>query len=330
MNRVIKTVFDGCARLRGPSLLSVLLLLVVLGLAGCAPGYVVRAAYEEAKILWRRQPIETLLTRDGLDEHTRAKLEIVLAARAYARDELGLEVGGSYNTYSYVDRAVLSYLLTAVPQTDFEPYTWWFLFVGSVPYKGFFDEGDAAAEAASLEAQGYDTNVRPVTAFSTLGWFDDPLLASLLQLDRVSLVDVIFHELFHNTFFLSGAVDFNESFANFVGKRGAIQFFESRYGRDSLQAQRARRAWQEELEFSASIQALVDCLTRLYETDRSQSEKLRLRTEIFSDAQAEWERKTRERPDHRHRDFSHRALNNAVITVELKLTIRFCRFKRLT
>lgn len=314
---------------RGFRFAAVGLLAAALCFAGCSPEYVVRAAYEEAKILWRRRPIETLLEQNGLDAEARKKLEMVLAVRAFARDELRLEVDGSYNTYSYVDRAVLSYLLTAVPQTELEPYTWWFLFLGSVPYKGFFDEEDASTEAATLEAQGYDTNLRPVAAFSTLGWFDDPLLASLLHLDDVSLADVIVHELLHNTFFLSGAVDFNESFANFVGKRGAIEFFEKQYGFGSREAQWARRTWQEELEFSVLIQALVTCLTRLYETDRARSDKLRLRSEIFAGAQAEWRRQTEGRPEHRHRDFSNRALNNAVILQQFLYLRNLLLFEQL-
>ena len=216
---------------------------LLLALCGCSPGYFVRAAYEEGRILWRRKPITTVLAEDGVAPDVRRKLEMVLELRDFAADELRLNVGGSYAAYSYVDRPVLLHVLTAVPKTSFEPYTWWFPFVGRVPYKGYFDRNDADKEAESLAAQGYDTNIRPAGAFSTLGWFDDPLLGRLLKLDRVSLADVVVHELLHNTLFVPRSVAFNESLANFVGKHGAIEFFVRRHGVQSPEATAARRAW---------------------------------------------------------------------------------------
>ena len=168
---------------------------LLLALCGCSPEYFVRAAYEEGRILWRRKPITTVLAEDGVAPDVRRKLEMVLELRDFAADELRLNVGGSYAAYSYIDRPVLLHVLTAVPKTSFEPYTWWFPFVGHVPYKGYFDRSDANKEADALAAQGHDTNIRPAGAFSTLGWFDDPLLGRLLKLDRVRLADVVLHEL---------------------------------------------------------------------------------------------------------------------------------------
>ena len=133
----------------------------LLLVCSCSPGYVIRAAYEEGKILWRRKPIAEVLLTEDLDPVLRAKFETVLDVREFAKAELGLRVGGSYASYSHVDRPVLSHLLTAVPKTDFQPYTWWFLFVGSVPYKGYFDRGDAAQAAQELEETGHDTTIRP-------------------------------------------------------------------------------------------------------------------------------------------------------------------------
>src|SRR5262250_187352 len=182
-------------------LLLLMVMLAVLGsvIEGCSPFYVIRAAYEEGKILWRREPIPEYLEKPDLTAETQDKLKLVLDVREYARDVLKLNVGGSYSSYSYVDRPDLTYILTAAPRTELRPYTWWFLIVGRVPYKGFFERADADAEARRLEAEGYDTTIRPSAAFSTLGWFDDPLLSHLLRYDKVVLSEIIFHELFHNT-----------------------------------------------------------------------------------------------------------------------------------
>ncbi len=297
--------------------LTAICLLFALLLSGCSPFYILRAAYEEGKILWRREPIESVLQRPDLDPETQEKLKVVLAVREYARDVLKFRVGGSYASYSYVDRRALSYVLTAAPKTDLNPYTWWFLFVGRVPYKGFFSEEAAKTEAESFHVQGYDTYIRTAPAFSTLGWFDDPLLAHLLKYDKVTLAQLIFHELFHNTLFISGAVDFNESLANFIGNRAAILFFRDRYGEGSSEHQRALQAWEDELEFSAFIAQVARSLRELYGRDVAQEEKLKLREEIFSRSKDEWSRRIASRPNHRFRAFGQQPVNNAVIAHHL-------------
>jgi len=142
------------------SLLSISLLSLFL-LSGCSPFYVMRAAYEESKILWRREPIERLLKTPDLEPEAREKFKLVLAVREYARDSLKLKVGGSYASYSYVDRPVLSYVLMAAPKTDLKPYTWWYFFVGRVPYKGLFSE-----EAAKAEAERFHARSTPPTSLS--------------------------------------------------------------------------------------------------------------------------------------------------------------------
>lgn len=282
-------------------------------LSGCSPGYVIRAAYEESKILWRRQPIAVVLQTEDLDPVLRKKYESVLDVREFAKDKLDLRVGGSYRTISYVDGPVLAHLLTAVPKADFQPYTWWFLFVGRVPYKGYFDRSDAEQEAQELEGRGYDTHIRPVGAFSTLGWFDDPLLEHLLRLHRVRLADVIIHELFHNTLFVSGSVEFNEALANFVGKRGAIKYFTDRYGSASPEAQMARQIWIDEQQFSRFLMRSIACLKEIYGQKVAEPEKLRRRAELFNAMQSEWRQEIASRTDHPHRTFGQKNLNNAVL-----------------
>ncbi len=303
--------------------------LLLLVLSGCSAEYYLRAAWEEGRILWRRTPIEAMLAGDALAPDVRRKLEMVLQVRDFARDELRLNVGGSYAAHSYVDRRVLLHVLTAVPKTSFEPHTWWFPFVGRVPYKGYFDRNDAQREADSLAAQGYDTNIRPAGAFSTLGWFDDPLLDHLLQLDRVTLADVVLHELLHNTLYVPGSVAFNESLANFVGKRGAIDFFTRRYGPQSPEAGAARRAWREEVEFSGLMMELVNCLRELYGGQLPEAEKLRRREQVFARSRRQWGEALQNRPDHRYAFFSQRPLDNAVILQSLLYVTDLAQFEEL-
>ena len=121
-----------------------LALLALVGVSGCSPAYVLRAGYEEAKILWRRQPIEEILARNDLDESVRDKLGLVLRARKFAEEDLGLRVGGSYGTFASVDADQIVHVVTAAQRFRLEPHTWWFPIVGRVPYKGFFSEAAAS------------------------------------------------------------------------------------------------------------------------------------------------------------------------------------------
>jgi predicted aminopeptidase len=192
---------------------------------GC---YLSRGAWEEAKILRRRQPIAELVADPRTPKDAREKLKVVLAAREYARDSLKLRTKDSFTTYSRLDHDTLVLVVSAAYRDTLKPYTWWFPIVGRVPYKGYFDFDAARRTAKDLAADGFDVYVRPSDAFSTLGFFNDPLLNTTLKGDSLGLANTVIHELTHNTYYASGQAPFNESFAMFVGARGAAAFFRSR------------------------------------------------------------------------------------------------------
>src|SRR5690606_18318309 len=172
-------------------------------------------------------------------------------------------VGDSYTTFSQLDSDTLALVLSAARKDRFEAHTWWFPIVGHVPYKGFFSERKARGEIEKLERKGYDTYLRPTSAFSTLGWFNDPLVSPLLRYDSVSLAATVIHEVFHNTLYLSAQATFNESLAEFVGSRGAIAFLCGRFGEGSPQCDTARGAWEDELLFGRFLSDLVADLEAL-------------------------------------------------------------------
>ncbi|HEU4631212.1 MAG TPA: aminopeptidase [Gemmatimonadaceae bacterium] len=237
-------------RRRLARLLAAVVVLGVVLLAATRTGrYLVRAAWEEGKILWHRRPIAALVADPATDAATRAKLRLVLQARAFAVDSVRLDAGESFTRYTALERDTLVVLVSAAARDRLRVHTWWFPVVGRVPYKGFFDVADARDEARRLEARGYDTYLRPSSAFSTLGWFNDPLLSTSLRADSLSLVDTVIHELLHNTFYAPGEAIFNESFANFVGARGAEWFFRSRG--DSASAREVARRWRDERRLGA-------------------------------------------------------------------------------
>jgi len=278
---------------------------LALSLAGCAAGYVVRAAYEEARLLWRRQPIDQLLARDALEPAMRSKLELVLAVRHFAATALGLRVGGSYASFAEVDGSQVVHVVSAAPRDALTPYTWWFPIVGDVPYRGYFDQADAESLAAELEHDGYDTLVRPAGAFSTLGWFDDPLPSTLLRADETRLAETVVHELTHNTLYVPGQAAFNESFATFVGLRGAELFFVQ--NADAVRATRVAARAADALTFAGFLDGAIARLDAAYARGIDESSRQALFTALQGDAgRQQW-------LTNDYAAFWRRPLNNAVI-----------------
>jgi len=235
------------------------LMALSLSPTGC---YLSRGAWEEGKILARRKPIAELVSDRRLDAVTRRKLQIVLEARQYAKDSIRLRAKESFTTYSPLDKDTLVLVLSVAYRDRLAPYTWWFPIVGQVPYKGYFDFDAARRAAKQFLEDGYDVSLRPSDAFSTLGWFNDPLLSTSLRRDSVDLVNTVIHELTHNTFYAPSNVAFNESFASFVGSRGAAEFFRSRG--QPLAAARVDAGWEDEKILGAFWGALTHTLDSSY------------------------------------------------------------------
>src|SRR5206468_3838333 len=169
---------------------------------------------------------------------------LVLDARAFAGDSVGLKAKESFTTYSPLDRDTLVLVLSGAYRDKLKAYTWWFPVVGRVPYKGYFDFAAAKVAARDLEGRGFDVYLRPSPAFSTLGWFNDPLLSTSLRADTLDLANTVIHELTHNTFYAPGSAVFNESFAHFVGARGSAWFFRTRGS--PVAADQADARWADE------------------------------------------------------------------------------------
>lgn len=267
---------------------------MLLGLAGGAALFVVamplgrylaRAAWEEMRILRARQPIARLVRDTTVAPETRAKLALVLAARDFAEDSLGLPAKDAFTQFTQLERDTLLLVLSGARSDWLAAKTWWFPVVGRVPYKGYFETDDARRAERDLAADGYDTYLRPAAAFSTLGWFNDPLLSTTLRADSVDLVNTVIHELTHNRYFAKDEAVFNESFASFVGARGAERFFRARS--DSASAARAIARWDDDRllgTYWAALFTTLDSTFRAHPGDSLKDRRLALRDSVYADA----------------------------------------------
>jgi len=257
-------------------------------LCGCSPDYVIRGGWEQLKILSDRRPIEEVVADPDTDPEVREKLRLVRDARVFARRQLGLDPGSSFTSYATLDSDTLVLVVSAAPEFELRWKTWWFPIVGEVPYKGFFDFGDARAEAGKLEEQGYDVYLRPSGAFSTLGWLPDPILSTSLREDSLGLVETVIHEITHTTFYPKGQARFNESFANFVGWRGTIEFFCEALA-DQERCTTAERRWQDVRIFGEFFQSVVAPLEELYASGLPEEELRTGKRRILGEAATRFE-----------------------------------------
>jgi len=246
-------------------------------------GYLCQLARGQMGLLVKQEPIEKVLRRDDLDPETARRLRFVQDVRSFGVDALGLEESKNYTTFVDVEGDAVVWNLTVAPQDRLEPLTWNYPVVGRVPYRGYFKQNRARAEADEWEARGYDVYLRPVGAYSTLGWFTDPVLSTMLRYSDDDLASVVLHEMTHATVWIEGDVEFNESLATFIGDAGAIAYLEEIGGGSAEAAQRADQRRVDGERFRRRMHELAIDLMALYGEDHPRSEMLNQRTGLFDE-----------------------------------------------
>jgi predicted aminopeptidase len=221
-----------------------------------------------------------MLADPNTPQKVRDKLNHVMRVREFARQSIGLKIGNSYTTYSEIDREAASFNVTASRRLALDPRTWWFPIVGTVPYLGFFERERAEALRAELEREGWDAIVDDVPAYSTLGYFNDPLLSSQIRYRDWYLTRLIIHEAAHQTLWLKGDVSYNESFSSFVEKMGALEYHKMH---DTPEEYRLKiRGLDEAAAINALFLNYARRLDAIFKGDASDQEKLRNKMEMLT------------------------------------------------
>ena len=288
---------------------------VTLALTGCASaGYYAQSISGHLGLMLRARPIEAVLAEPETDPRLAARLRTAVGIRDFASAALGLPANASYRRYAALDRRYVVWNVVAAPELSLAPRRWCFPFAGCVSYRGYFSESDAAAFAAGLASEGWDVTVAGTRAYSTLGWFDDPLSSSMVEQPAYSLAGLVFHELAHQRLYVPGDTGFNESFAVVVERAGVRRWIETAGRSDLVESYRV--AAERRATFLALVRGARRDLEALYASSRSDAEKRaakaerigRLRTR-YAALRAEW----RDGPS--YDGWFERGVNNAALAL---------------
>lgn len=237
-------------------------------------------------LMSREQSIEDLLGEQKTEEDIRDKLSLALEAREFASKELKLPSNDSYKTYADLERPYVVWSVVATPEFSIQAKQWCFLIVGCLSYRGYFDEQEAQDKAAELKKQGYDVSVAGTTAYSTLGFFDDPLLSTMVRQGESSMIGIIFHELAHQLVHVDGDTAFNEAFATTIEQVGLYRWYTQRGETDKF------HAWLEKKKNRQVVFGFLKDTRKeldvLYKQDVPEAQKQKLKTEAFDRLRARY------------------------------------------
>ncbi len=251
--------------------------LLALALGSCGTvGFYTQAVAGQAELLAKRRPIDEVAATTA-DAGLRERLELTRRLLDFADRELLMPSGGAYELYTELGREHLVWVVHAAPELSLEPKRWWYPVVGCQAYRGYFREDLARAEAARLEADGHETWIGGVDAFSSLGWFRDPVLDTFVDRAEVDYAELIFHELVHRKYYLPGTTDENEALAEAVAREGVRRWF-LRTGRPE-QAEKYDRRLDRLARAREAIVATAERLESVYASARDDDWKRRRKGE---------------------------------------------------
>lgn len=241
-----------------------LLICISLAVGGCSTvGYYKQAVGGHLSLMWSTEPVADLLENPNTPASIKSKLQLTQEARHFARHQLHLPVGDAFSEYAELDRPWVVVNLVAVPEFSLNAHKWCYPVIGCQSYRGYYDLNDARQEEQKFQEQGYDTFIGGVTAYSTLGWFDDPLHSGFIALSEDRMVALMFHELAHQVVYIDEDTAFNESFATAVELEGLRLWLEQQG--DARAFQRALNRLKHRNTTLALVSVTTEKLQRLYD-----------------------------------------------------------------
>ena len=288
-------------------------LILILFCSGCDLAYLFHAAAGQFRLLNDSIPIEEALNKGSLTPVQETRLRLVARIKDFGEKELGLKKTGNYETVYLCSPLRPIYAVSAAPKDRLIQKTWWFPIVGDMPYLGFFDLESAKEERGRLIKEHLDVSLSVADAYSTLGWFKDPVTLNLIEGSTPDLVETILHEMTHTTLYLKDQSAFNEGLAVLVGKVGAFRFFQDVFRPSHPFTEEAKGSIEDERLFSRFLATLMDKLEHLYNSPITYQEKLARREEIFAGSLEEFKRIRERFKTDRFINFGKKPLNNAYI-----------------
>lgn len=263
-------------------------------LSGCQTiHYLGQAIDGQMDLLSRRQPVAELIADPQTPPDLKSRLHLATELLEFAEAELYLPAADQYRTYVSLDRPYVVWNVFAAPEFSLQPRTWCYPVAGCTAYRGYFSEENARRDAQRLIDSGYDVMVGGVAAYSTLGWFNDPLLSTFINASEPQMAALIFHELAHQLLYVRGDSVFNESFATAVAHEGMRRWYASRGKPD--QYHHYMRFYHQKLEMVALISEFRQKLTNLYQNDMPPVAKRRQKIGLFRQLRQEFDSRRSER-----------------------------------